>query len=405
MIVHKPTKSIENGFVSISAAFEMDTPIPYLPRFLWYRFPKQYANRTNSRADGFAPTALLVAMYTGEDLDLQGVISPRLAYHLYEYMEIFHSWDPKIFGRINIHYDQLEASSPAESEIAVGTAFSGGVDSFYTLQRHLPENQPIPQARVTHGLFIHGLDLRLEDRSNYEAAARPYTRLFEDQGLELIQASTNAYQFSEFRINWTMFCGAPLIGAALLLGPWMNRFYIPSAMFSYLELSPLGTSPLIDHLLSTEVTEIVHHGTAVDRLEKLELLTKWPATYHKLRVCSDKIHIHGLNNCSFCHKCYRTMTMLGLLDALPNYSNFSRKMKPGDFLRWAGLTHLEHASEDLIRGYALRKGRIGMVLWMQVVIILQILKSSTIMLLKSFLSREQLYRLKRKAFMPETSEE
>ena len=80
-------------------------------------------------------------------------------------------------------------------------------------------------------------------------------------------------------------------------------------------------------------------------------------------------------------------------------------MKPGDFLRWAGLTHLEHASEDLIRGYALRKGRIGMVLWMQVVIILQILKSSTIMLLKSFLSREQLYRLKRKAFMPETSEE
>ena len=53
------------------------------------------------RADAFAPTAVLVAMYAGEDLHIRGAISPRLAYNLFEYREIFHAWYPRIFQRGN----------------------------------------------------------------------------------------------------------------------------------------------------------------------------------------------------------------------------------------------------------------------------------------------------------------
>ena len=402
MIVHEPVKTIENGAICISARFELQKPIPHMPGSLWYRFSERHTGRVNSRADAFAPTALLVAMFAGEDLKIQGAISPRLAYHLCEYREIYHAWDPNLFKRINIQYEQIEPDSPEEGAGAVATAFSGGVDSFYTLWKHLPQNQPVPQSRVTHGLFVHGLDLRLADGENYRSSAEPYARIFKDLGLELIQASTNAYQFSEFRINWTMFFGTPLIGAALLLGPWLRRFYVPSGMPSYLKLFPQGSSPLIDHLLSTEGTEIVHHAASVSRYDKLATLTKWPATHHKLRVCSDKSHMHGLVNCSDCHKCYRTMTLLELLDALPNYDNFTKKMSPRAYLRWGALTHLNPGIESSIRDQAFKQGRIGMGLWLQTAIILQVIKVNILELIKNFLGKETLYRLKRRIFKPES---
>ena len=401
MIVHTPTKTIEDGRVAIAARFEMQKPIPYLPATLWYRFPESYAGRLNARVDAFAPTALLVAMYAGEDLHVRGVISPKLAYHLHEYREVYHSWNPKLFNRVEIRHEGLEPPTSSGGEDAVCTAFSGGVDSFYTLWTHLPQNQPIPEARLTHGLFVHGLDLRLDDEANYQAAAKPYARMFEELGLELIQASTNAYQFSEFRINWTMFHGAPTIGAALLFGSWMRRFYLPSSMLSYLRLFPQGSSPLIDHLLSTEATEIVHHGASVSRYDKLAALTVWPATYHKLRVCSDKGRMEGLTNCSACNKCYRTMALLDLLDALPKYSNFARKMTLGDFLRWGALMPLNPDIEIFTRDQAFRKGRFVVGLWVQVAIILHAIQKFTIDLIRRLLSQEQLFRLKRRVFKPE----
>jgi hypothetical protein len=190
------------------------------------------------------------------------------------------------------------------------------VDSFYTLWANLPKNQPIPHAQVTHGLFVHGIDLRLDDKENYQSTVEPYDQMFKDLGLELIQVATNANQFAEFRIDWPIFFGAPLIGSAMLLAPWLTRFYLPSSMLSYLKLISQGSHPLIDHLLSTETTEIVHHGAAINRYDKLDKLVHWPVTHHKLRVCADKLRLVGLSNCSACHKCYRTMTLLELLDAL-----------------------------------------------------------------------------------------
>ena len=284
----------------------------------------------------------------------------------------------------------------------VCSAFSGGVDSFYTLWAHLPQNQPVVQARVSHGLFLHGYDLRLDDPSNFEVASDAYAGIFQDQGVELIHASTNAYQFSEFRINWTMFHGAPLIGAALLLGERMQRFYISSSMSSYAGLFPQGSHPLVDHLLSTESTEIVHFGASLGRYEKLEALVSWPATFNKIRVCSDKLKMHGVENCSACHKCYRTMAFLDLLDALPNYRNFSGRMRPLDYLRWGALTHLNPAIDMPIRDIALHKGRLSTAFWMQSAILLHYVRKIVLGLVKWFFTNDQIYSMKRRFYHPET---
>ena len=402
MIAHAPIITTKNDFVFLKSRFEMQKPIPYFPSELWYRFPEPYANHLSLRADAFAPTALLVAMFTGENLLVRGAISPLLAYNLLEYRNIYHSWQPNLFKKVDIKYELLEQSSPPQGNTAVATAFSGGVDSFYTLWAHRPENQSIVEAQITHGLFVHGLDLRLADEVSYNIAAQAYSKLFKELGLELIQAATNAYQFSEFRINWTMFFGTPLIGAALCLNSLIRQFYVPSS-FSDFNIIPYGSSPLIDHLLSTESTNIVHHGASISRTEKTIILTNWPATFHKLRVCANKVRMNGLNNCGTCHKCYRMITLLDLLKALPNYSNFPKKMTPIPYVHWGLLNTLDPVTAKELRNKAASTGKIQVAFGIQVALIIDFCVDRVIGVLKKILSEERLYQLKRKVYKPETS--
>lgn len=404
MILHEPTMKNERGEICISARVEMRRPLQYLPPALWYRFPEAYKTRLSPRSDGFVTTVMLVAMYAGEDLTVRGPVSQKLAYNLHEYRIILNAWAPKLFQMVDLQFEKLETTPVVKSRPAVASAFSGGVDSFYTLWCHLEQNQAIPEARLTHGLFVHGLDLRLDDSDNYRATAEIYGSLYRELGLELMFATTNAYQFSEFRIDWTLFDGPPLIGAAMLMSPFLRRFYMPSGMPSYLQLVPQASSPLIDHLLSTESLEVVHHGASVNRVQKLAVLTQWPATYHRLRVCSDKRRLHGLQNCSSCHKCYRTTTILSIYNALPNYKNFDQRLSVFSYLRWGLMTLLDPDQAGPIRHQAWKSGRYGMAFMIQLAIVLRVIKKGLFQFLKGMIPREQLYRIKRKVFMPESNE-
>jgi hypothetical protein len=402
MIIHIPTLTKESGEICIASRFEMLTPLPYLPETLWYRFDEVFEDKLSPRSDGFAATALLVAMYAGENLSIRGPVSPKLAYGLLDYRNIFHAWKPNLFKMVDIHFDQLDEVPQQNGPRGVASAFSGGVDSFFTLWSHLPQNQGIPEAQVTHGLFVHGLDLRLDDSVNFQTTAQKYTELFNNLNLELILASTNAYLFSEFRIDWIFFHGAPLIGAALLMSQFLQRFYIPSGFHSYAKLVPFGISPITDHLLNTESLDIFHHGAFASRYEKMSVLVDWPATYHHLRVCSDKGRLRELYNCSACHKCYRTMAILTLLDSLHQYNNFTQKFSIQDYLRWGMVTHLNprHAGDIYRKALKARKFKIASLILLAIT--LSKVKRFFLRVCKGILTDGQIYRIKRMVYRPET---
>ena len=223
MILHQPTTSVSGDSIHVSSRLEFTTPPMHVPQSLWYSFPREYENMLSSQADGFAATALLVSMLAGENLEVRGSISPRMAYNLLEYRNIFSIWLPKIYQFVEIKFQKLEPQASRETPPAAATAFSGGIDSFFTLWCHLPENQPISQAQITHGLYLSGLDTRLEDRELFKGIISRYDQLFSSLGLTLIHGSTNAYLFSQYRVDWTLFFGPPLIGAAHLLNP-LNRY-------------------------------------------------------------------------------------------------------------------------------------------------------------------------------------
>jgi hypothetical protein len=288
-------------------------------------------------------------------------------------------------------------------EGGVATAFSGGIDSFFTLWSHLPENQSILPFVVTHGLFVYGLDPHLEDEENYRIVYAEYTKLFDAFGLELVSVQTNAYLLAQFRINWIYFFGQPLIGAAQMMSPFLRRFYVPSG-FSYHDKVLQGSSPLIDHLLSTEQLDVVHHGASTSRIDKLKTLANWPATYHRLRVCTNKKGLHGFQNCSSCDKCYRTIVTLSLLEALPNYNNFNPKVSLWSYLKW-GLGNSIYVSQArLTQKFAIESGKIGVAILTQVAVFLSWVRKFGITLFKKLLTAEQLYRLKRKVYSSRAEE-
>ncbi len=113
---------------------------------LWYRVPGEY--HVSDTASPFLAAALLPAMLRGEKLEVDNSlsVSTKLLRNLSTLQEIHNCWNP-IFKIIPI-----EAATRAESPLNYGVAsfFSGGVDSTYTLLKHLEE--------ISHLVFIKGFD-------------------------------------------------------------------------------------------------------------------------------------------------------------------------------------------------------------------------------------------------------
>jgi hypothetical protein len=102
-----------------------------------------------------------------------------------------------------------------------------------------------------------------------------------------------------------MYHGAALAAIALALAPNHGLVYIAST-YSYADLHPWGSHPLLDPLWSTEAVQIVHDGGET-RVDKLRLLVQYPDVLARVRVCWENL---GNYNCGLCEKCVRTM--LGL---------------------------------------------------------------------------------------------
>ena len=124
--------------------------------------------------------------------------------------------------------------------------------------------------------------------------------------------------------------GSILTASALTFGHLFSRFYIASS-FQYTQLFPWGSHPLLDNLLSTETTEIIHDGAHLTRIEKMAALSQWPETYSRLRTCLFDISFINktarLENCCRCERCIQAMSVLDMLGVLDKYTVFPKPLE------------------------------------------------------------------------------
>jgi hypothetical protein len=335
MVIDTPEITESGDKICVSARIEIQTPGKTFPGTLWFKFPKSYTDYITDRTDCFAASLLPLAMRYGEDLEIHGPLSPRLAHGMREYLRIQHLWKPNEFKLIEINYTDLKMANATNIAGGVGCAFSGGVDSFYTLWSHLPQHEKNPGYRISHCLMINGFDVNSipEDAETFSNKTRQlYEPMMNRLGLQLLVSHTNIWQFMD-RGKWQEYMytfGSILTASALALGHLFSRFYIASS-FQYTQLFPWGSHPLLDNLLSTEATEIIHDGAHLTRIEKIAALSQWPETYSRLRTClfdtSFIIKTAPLENCCRCERCIQMMSVLDMLGVLDKYTVFPKPLE------------------------------------------------------------------------------
>jgi len=279
-------------------------------------------------SEAFVACALLPAMASGVGIEFARPASARLVSALPTIVDILTAWNPQL---TSISFPSLSPvvnrrSSPGR----VGAFFSGGVDSFYTFLKNRDE--------ITDLIFVHGLDIPLENTELRRLAATSVDAAASEFGVGVVHVETNLAPMMRSFIHFSMAHGAAMATIGHMLAPAFERLYIAST-FHYRDLLPWGSHPLLDPLWSSEVLEFIHHGCAARRIEKVEFIAGFDAALNNLRVCHSR-HLQGGDsyNCSTCAKCIRTMVSLEVAGKLSQCTSFNR---PLDGLSVAALSTKE----------------------------------------------------------------
>jgi hypothetical protein len=375
MIIHEPEIIHQNGHSILGTRIELKKKVNgFFPEYVWYRVPDPYGEYLTRHSDAFLIPGLLGGMYFGEDIEVRGSVSPRLAYQLDEYQFILRFRFPDLLQQVDIKYDRL-AHLNAEPK-GVGTTFTGGVDSLFTLWNHLPENQPNSDYQVTHGLFIKGFDILPSAKDNYQLLYDQFVLGGDGLSLEIIQLETNIVGISHLRLALSFFYGPYIIASAISLAGLFRRFFMPSSWdYKYLREKSYTSDPLVDPLLSTDTMDIIHHGSTHPRVGKLQVIADWELAQNILWVCQEHKFSRFGWNCSRCDKCNRTMIPLYVLGKLSKFKMFSKPYKKDlDTLWWIRKFSMRHDFVTEMFPF-IKKHRPDFIPWFRIIVLFGVIRN------------------------------
>ncbi|MFZ3036254.1 MAG: hypothetical protein WA112_03075, partial [Rugosibacter sp.] len=164
--------------------------------------------------------------------------------------------------------------------------------------------------KVDDLLTVWGFDVGVYDEAQFRPLADMLATSAAAMNLNHIIVRTNLRETAEvFKKRWgplTFGAGLAFIGSIL-----EKRFreVVLGSSYTYGGLMPWGSHPMVDTLFSTSSLRMVHDGTSFTRIGKTEIMARLPVAEKSLHVCQAA----GIENCSQCEKCYRTMIALDIL--------------------------------------------------------------------------------------------
>lgn len=288
---------------------------------LRFRLPIRYAPAPEAMADAMLPVGLMLSMASKQDLDLVAPVSTRLLANSGTVQDIFHSWYPKKLQHIQVHASARDYSPEQKDKLTLST-FTAGVDAFYTLDKHFDE--------ISSLLYVYGFDTPLNDKGLRARMSHHLNEAANHAGKTLIEGVCNARRFLNPHMSWSKVShGATISSFALLLSGHHETFYFP-ASYSYADLYPWGSHPLVDPLWSTEYLTIIHDGAEASRVEKTRKIAHNPSAQKHLRICFKK---KGNYNCGNCSKCLRTKMALELEGQLGKFETLDHEIDLGELKR------------------------------------------------------------------------
>ncbi|MDW6026299.1 hypothetical protein SAZ10_31525 [Mesorhizobium sp. BAC0120] len=272
---------------------------------IWWAFdgPADALPAPMATHDMAAVAMIFRAMWEGRNLHVDGPVSLPLLEGLEEFVTCWVLWRPDLYRRITVSASEELAPSlaPERRDLAVA-AYSGGVDSAFTIWRHHRQDAGRRSRSLHCAAFIHGFDIPLQQNAAYDVAFSRASETLRSIGVPLVRLTTN-WRLVGCR-SWQMDFGA---GLTACLRNWEGS--VGSALIGsgedYAHLAiPWGSNPVSLPMFSTPSFEIIYHGLGFTRTEKAAALSDWPEAVSNLRVCW--LDVETGKNCGSCEKCIRT---------------------------------------------------------------------------------------------------
>lgn len=262
------------------------------------------------RADAFVVALLTVAMRKGHDITCDDPMSERLHYQLENVLVPSLAHAGELFNPIRINARLTTEVFPNQG--AVGTGFSGGVDSLYTIMTHGNDSgMPLTHIAIFNSRAVY-------DKPIFDGMCRYGDTFVQGTGLGRAYLDTNLSQFKEtyhevYSIR-NMACALALQG--------LFSVYLVSSAFNMSEFKfDLGHvqryDPLTAFCASTESLAFYVPGSETVRAGKLEMLADWEPARKYLHPCTRTLL--GEHNCGQCRKCCCDQTVLYALGKLDDY--------------------------------------------------------------------------------------
>ena len=273
----------------------------------WYRLPTQYSTWLTSSMDPFTVRVLFLAMKEKANLYVHGEVSPSLLKNLEEFQQIWQCWQPKRYKKIDIIADTEKEQPLLDDSAGDIVAFSGGVDSCFTAFRHATNKCGRLNRDLKTAVMIHGFDIPLDKKDIFDWSFENSKKMLDSLGIELIPLTTS-FQNSNLDPH-DYFATAAASCLMLFQGKFRAGLLASTEPYQAL-VTPWGTHPLTDPLLSSNSFEFIHDGADFTRTEKTAELANWPEALSRLRVCwygpQNDPENRG-RNCGRCEKCIRTI--------------------------------------------------------------------------------------------------
>lgn len=283
---------------------------------------------TTERSDAFVTSLLYHAMVKGYDIKWETPCTGQLIYQLETYYIPVCSKEIPFMKQI-----KLQGATTKENLIcagAVGTGFSCGVDSSYTLHKYL--NTKYPDYTLTHVVFTDCFTADKSREYQEEFLEQNYALLpprAEELGVEFIFIQHNVdknFSIGRFKdktcgdiTDGGLYC-LKYCSLAMALKKLFGCYYFasgfPMEQFSFQKYDSAYYDSFTLPMISTDALKFYSDGMEVSRLKKLEAIADWDFAQKYLQVCAWDQE----GNCGRCEKCIRTMSELYSIGKLELYS-------------------------------------------------------------------------------------
>ena len=317
---------------------------------LWFIYPTDLPMPENSDCDSYLLATLLPAMQMKAGIIVHGSVSQELLSNLTELQYVWHKWCPEEFFLVDIKVDSIRDSEERQKGAIV--AFSGGADAQFAAYRHTKGIAGYSTQDIRAGVFVHGFDIPLADTQGFLGAAKMAAEVLESIDLTLFTVKTNIREV--WNVNWELYCGTALASTLCGFNKYVGVGLLGSGE-SYDELvTPWGSHPITDPLLSSSTFKVIHDGAGFNRSEKIKAISEWPLGIKNLRVCwAGGNHER---NCGYCEKCVRTRLNF-LISGVTDPACFTSSLKPSDFNSVVLRSEAARSEWKLIRSEMIETGQ------------------------------------------------